>query len=178
MADTGCLLNFGSRQRDIDNVGSGQFDLIFDVLGSHVLDSVQQFNLSYTSFSQEVPNLHGVSRNGNVNGEVTVDESHLVCETTCHADDHVFNVRANGSDACKLLAAGKPQVDLHISLFDGLCAFLQFFHLGDSSAFHHNMFEVALQGAERPGNLDLSGIDFDLDCEKTRQMTGTTSTVS
>merc|ERR1719420_81211 len=46
--------------------------------------------------------------NGDVDGEMSVDQSHLEAEALSDADDHVANVRFKRVDSARLLVAAKP----------------------------------------------------------------------
>lgn len=53
--------------------------------------------------NEVVADLHGLSGDGNVDGEMGVTEAHLVQVALGHTRDHVLHVRADGADARKLL---------------------------------------------------------------------------
>mmetsp|Transcript_27276 Transcript_27276/g.32258 ORF Transcript_27276/g.32258 Transcript_27276/m.32258 type:complete len:102 (+) Transcript_27276:296-601(+) len=63
-----------------------------------------------------------------INWEMRVHKSHLVEESLSDTNDHVLNVRANGTHAGKLFAVGEPEVDadlvsdfheVHVDVFEG-----------------------------------------------------------
>jgi hypothetical protein len=87
-----------------------------------------------------------------------VDESHLVEESSGDTNDHVFNVRAYGTDAGELLSGGKPTIDLDEFLFDLA------FRLGDDFALHRDVLEFACESTELSGNRNNTGFHFDRNC--------------
>jgi len=166
MTDISRLLDFGSRQGHRSDIDSCQFDLILCVIGSGVLDSRQQVNLSHTSLPQEISNFNSVSRNTDVDGKVTVNETHLVAESLLDTNNHVLDVGANSSDTCKLLTGCEPQVNLNNSLFHwrDVSFLVSSLFLGGETAFHHDVLEVTFKSSELSGDLDLTSLDLNFDC--------------
>ena len=71
-------------------------------------------------FTKEVTNfdLSTVLVDSDVDGEVSVHETHLVTITTSNTGNHVLNVRTDGSDDSNILVETEPQIN------DDLVAFL------------------------------------------------------
>ena len=78
-----------------------------------------------------------------------VDESHLVEEAAGDTDDHVVDVRADGTDAGELGTLGEPKVNADL--------------LADLLQVHVDVLEVA--GELTAGHLDgdATGLDLDID---------------
>lgn len=57
---------------------------------------------AHSLLSQEVPNLNNATRGRHVDGEVSVNEAHLVQVALGNPRDHVVDVRANGADGGEL----------------------------------------------------------------------------
>ena len=96
---------------------------------------------------------------------MTVHESHLVQESTCYTDDHIFNVRANGTDTCELFFRCEPNIDLNVILFDFVCVIVivtNTFHLRYGTAFHRNMLKIPFEGSEWTSHLDDTRFHFHL----------------
>jgi hypothetical protein len=55
-----------------------------------------------------------------VDGEMGINGSHLVEETLCDADDHVFDQRLDGSKAGVVLALAVPHYKLDLAAFGRL----------------------------------------------------------
>lgn len=150
-------MDFGGSEGNSYNIISRQFNLVLNIFRSDICDSLRKGNLSYTTFSQEVTDFNISSRFGNVDGEMRVNESHLVKESSGDTDNHVLNVRANGSDTGQLLTVGEPQVNLNVSLFDlilGLC---------DLAHFHRNVLEFTGERSELTGDGNNTGVNLDGD---------------
>jgi len=65
------------------------------------------------------PDLDGlfVVRDDDVDGEMCVDETHLVGETETNTLDHVLDLRSHGAEASDVLASSVP--DDELDLVDG-----------------------------------------------------------
>lgn len=164
MADTGCLLNLSSSQRNIGNIGSRKLDLILNIGGTDVFDSWKKLDLTDTTFTQKVSDLNILARKTDVDGEMGINESHLVKESTGDTDDHVLDVRADSTDTGELLTVSKPQVNLD-ELFLGVILGFSFnLGSGDNTAVHANVLEVTLEATKLSSDLDLTGLDLNLDC--------------
>mmetsp|Transcript_8133 Transcript_8133/g.17526 ORF Transcript_8133/g.17526 Transcript_8133/m.17526 type:complete len:201 (-) Transcript_8133:132-734(-) len=170
VSDVGCLLDFGSGKRNGKNINSGQFNLILGIFRSDVFNSLGQRNLSYTTFSQKVADFDISTASADVDGEMRVDESHLVKESSGDTNNHVLNVRADGANTCELFTVGEPQVNLDVVLFD-FFAFLSF-HLGNQAAFHGNVLEVTFELTELSDNIDDAGLDSDRNSFRNFDTTG------
>lgn len=149
LADVGGTLDLGGGEGDEGNVVATELDLVLDVSGSDVLDALGDFDLADALLSKEVTDLDGVAGEGDVDGEMRVDEAHLVEEAASDADDHVVDVRADGADAGELGTLGEPKVDADL--------------LADLLEVHVDVLEVA--GELTAGSLDgdASGLDLDID---------------
>ena len=84
-----------------------------------------------------------------------VDESHLVKEAAGDTDDHVVDVRADGTDASELGTLGEPKINADL--------------LADLLQVHVDVLEVA--GELTTGSLDgdATGLDLDIDCSLVRR---------
>lgn len=58
---------------------------------------------AHALLAEEVADLHRLSGDGHVDGEMGVTEAHLVQVTLGDTRDHVLHVRADGADARKLV---------------------------------------------------------------------------
>ena len=86
----------------------------------HDGDSFEHVNVTNSLFTKEVTDfdLGTVLVDGDVDGEVSVHETHLVTITTSNTGNHVLNVRTDGSDDSNILVETEPQIN------DDLVAFL------------------------------------------------------
>lgn len=149
LADVGGTLDLSGGEGDEGNVVTTELDLILDVGGTDVLDTLGDDDLADALLSEEVTDLDGVAAKGDVDGEMRVDESHLVEEAAGHTDDHVVDVRADSTDACELGTLGEPKVNADL--------------LADLLQVHVDVLEVA--GELTTGSLDgdATGLDLDID---------------
>lgn len=159
MTDTGCLLNLGSRQRHVGDIITRKLNLVLGSSTALVTDSVQKLDATDTLLSKEITNLHILTSQGNVDGEMGVHESHLVEESLRDTDEHVLNVRANGTDASELLTGGEPKIDADAL---GLNTFL----IGGSedTQVHVNVLEVTGKFTTWSLDVDNAGLDGDFNC--------------
>eukprot|EP00518_Triparma_eleuthera_P017681 CAMPEP_0197551518 /NCGR_PEP_ID=MMETSP1320-20131121/4851_1 /TAXON_ID=91990 /ORGANISM="Bolidomonas sp., Strain RCC2347" /LENGTH=200 /DNA_ID=CAMNT_0043112023 /DNA_START=37 /DNA_END=639 /DNA_ORIENTATION=- len=153
LPDVGGLLDLGGGEGDEGEVVAGELDLVLDGGGADVLDTLAKLDLADPLLSQKVADLDGAAGDGDVDGEVGVDEAHLVHEAAGDADEHVVNVGHDGPHAGELLPRGEPDVEA-----DGDLAVLTH----ELLQVHVNVLETLEEGA--PGALhgDLTGLDLNL----------------
>jgi len=139
----------GSRLRDVLEVDTSDDDLVLNVSGTGDGAALEHGHLADLALSQEVTDLDSVSSLGllvligdsQVDGEVVVDETHLVGVSLGDSDDHVLDVGHNSAHAGQLLLSSPPNLDLKATLTD----------LGD----------IQLQVLEALGQLSLGTSDSD-----------------
>lgn len=110
----------GGRLRDSLDIDTLDDDLVLDVGGAENGASSEHWDLADLALSQEVTDLDSVSElgllvlvgDGQVDGEVVVDETHLVGVSLGHSHDHVLDVRHNGANASELLLVSPPNLHL------------------------------------------------------------------
>lgn len=90
--------------------------------GVDARDALTHDHPSDDLLSEEVSDLHdGVLLAGDhVDGKMSVNSSHLVQVALGHADDHVVNVGADGTDGGELLANAEPLLHTQLVLADHL----------------------------------------------------------
>ena len=97
----GGLLDLGAGQRHLGDVNAGELDLILDVVGTGVLNTVEEVDSSHSLLTQKVADLHSLlaagGNVGHVDGKVSIAESHLVLVALGHASEHVVDVGRHGS---------------------------------------------------------------------------------
>jgi len=102
-----------SRPRNQLNIISGNHKLVFH--GRRPLDghASEHSDNADPLLSQEVADLHDLATtfDVDVDGEVGVDEAHLVFEALGHAFNHVGDVRSGGADCGELLAGPEGLLD-------------------------------------------------------------------
>lgn len=95
------MSDLGAGQGDLGDVNTGDFDLVLDIVGSDVGDAVQKGDTSHLLLTQEVADLNDVLAvvldAGHVDRKVGIAEAHLVLEALGDTNDHVLDVRADGS---------------------------------------------------------------------------------
>lgn len=163
-ANVGSLLDLCTRERHHGNVIANETNFILDIGTSNVFDSRQKLDLADTLFSQKVSNLDCISRQCNIDWEMRIDKAHLVDEPLSDTGNHVINVRADGSDASKLFASSKPEINLNSI---SLVSFFVF--VFNNSAVHGNVLEVAFKSAAGSSHFDFTSIALDFDCESRRR---------
>lgn len=152
-------MNLGCAKTDLGNIDSGEFDLILDIGSSGVSDSFQKLNLTDSTFSQEITDLDGLANSGDIDGEMAVNEAHLVAESTLDTSDHVQDVTAHSSHTRELLAVSEPQVELDQAL--GLPSF--FIRLAVAKVqVHVDVLEASCQGSLLSCDGDSTRLDLDL----------------
>ena len=110
LPDVGSLLNLGGGKGDQSEVVTTELNLVLDVVGAHVIDSVAKLDFTDTLLSKEVADFHDLSGDGYIDGEMGVDEAHLVDEATGDSNNHVVDVGHDGPNASELLLGGEPEV--------------------------------------------------------------------
>ena len=90
-----------------------QNDLILLGLGLGDSHSLQHVDVAHSLLTEEVTNLHLLSLlvDGNVDGEVSVHEAHLVAVSVGDSGHHVLDVAADRAHHSNVLVKSEPQVD-------------------------------------------------------------------
>jgi len=148
----GGLLDVGSRLGDISQVVTGQDDLILLVLGDNDLDTLQHGDLEENLLTNKVTDLNRllIISNNDVDGEMGIDETHLVLVTLGDTNDHVVDQRADGAEASNVLALAVPDSETETGRVE-------------LDNIHVNMTEVLGQGTTGTSNGDDTGLDINLD---------------
>ncbi len=150
VTNVGGLLDLRGGETNVGDVVPAQLNLILHFRISNVSDALQKLHLTHPLLPAEVTNFDDVAGKGNVDGEVAVNEAHLVDEAFGDAHEHVIDVRADRPDACQLLAVGEPQVDANA--------------LGaDAAEVHVDVLEIAGKSAAFSRDGDDASLDVDLD---------------
>jgi hypothetical protein len=101
--DASRLGDLGARQRHLVDVNAGDLDLILNIIGSLVGDTLKKCDSADGLLAQKVADLDdigvggGVLGAGNIDGEMGITESHLVLEALGDTSDHVLDVRAHSA---------------------------------------------------------------------------------
>ena len=105
-----------TRNRHGLDVVSLKDDLILLSLGLGDRHAFLHMDVAHTLLTKEVTDLHlgTVLVDGNVDGEVSVHETHLVAVSVSHTGDHVADVRANRSDHRDVLVQSEPEIHEHL----------------------------------------------------------------
>ena len=105
-----------TRNRHGLDVVSLKDDLILLGLGLGDRHAFLHVDVAHTLLAKEVTDLHlgTVLVDGNVDGEVSVHETHLVAVSVSHTGDHVADVRANRSDHRNVLVQSEPEIHVHL----------------------------------------------------------------
>lgn len=120
------LMDRGSGLGNRLDVDTTDDDLILNVGGTEDSAALEHGDLTDLTLSKEVTNLNSVSELGllvlvgdsQVDGEMVVDETHLVGVTLGDSDDHVADVRNDGANASQLLLGSPPHFHLKAALTD------------------------------------------------------------
>ena len=104
------LSDFSRGERDVLVVNAFDDELVLDVGGEGDGAAGEEVDLLDLFSADEVLDLDGtlVLGDGGVDGEMGVDQSHLVLETLSDPDDHVSDVGGAGLNATLLLVAAEP----------------------------------------------------------------------
>jgi len=149
--DGGGLLDVGSGLGDVAEIVTDQGDLILLLLGVEDGDTLQHRDLHDDLLTQEVADLDGllIIGNNDVDGEMGVDEAHLVLVTLGDTNDHVVNQGADGAEASNVLALAVPDNEAETSgiQLDNL---------------HLNVTEVLVEGTAGSLDGDVTSLDLDL----------------
>ena len=155
VADVSGLLDLGTSKGNKGDVISTELNLILCVSRPNVLDTLKKLDLTDPLFSEEVANFNSVTGEGNIDGEMRVDETHLVQEPLGDTHHHVINVGAHRAHTSELLTVGEPQVNTNVLL-------------SNLSEVHVNVLEVTGQCAAGSSDLNKSGVDLNLNCKRNR----------
>lgn len=151
MSNIGGLLDLCASHGNHSNVISDKLNLILDISGSYVGNSLRKWNLTYTTLSQEVTDLNVVSVTGNIDGEMRVYKTHLVDESSGNSNHHVINVRDSGTYACKLLTGSEPKINTNVLSSDNL-------------EVHIHVLEITGESSTGSSYGDNAGFDNNLNC--------------
>lgn len=131
-----------------------------DILGLPDGDTLEHGNVADNLLAEEVTDLNrvGLVVDDDVDGEMGVDETHLVSETVLNTLDHVLDLGSDRAQASNVLAASVPdnQADLLDLVGRVGCRC-------DRTNRHGNVLGRLLEGAARSGNGDDTGLDSDGD---------------
>jgi len=118
-----------------------QHKLILNVVGAVDLCVFKHGNVAHPLLPEEVTDLQrlAIIRDGGVDGEMGVHETHGVTETLGDTSHHVVHVAEHGANGREALGAPKPQLDLQ-ELRILLCGFFE-------EHVHTNVSEALRQGA-------------------------------
>ena len=113
-SDEAGLVDLRGASADVLNVVTLQDELILDGLVLGDGDALQHLHDSHPLLAQEVSDLDRLSRvlDGDVDGEVSVNETHGVPESSGDAEEHVVDVRDDSSRSREPLARSVPHLDL------------------------------------------------------------------
>lgn len=149
------MVDHSSGLGDLLDVVTGEDDLILDLGGAVDLDAGEHLDDTLELLTKEVVDvdLLLVLRDEAVDGEMRIDETHLVLVAVGDASDHVLDVSGDGADGGDGLAGSEPhlKVDLFVLGADKV-------HVDVA-----DVLEAADEGATGAGDLDLTGADLDGD---------------
>ena len=110
--DLGDVVDHGSRLRDSIDIVASENDLILDLLRAVDGDTREHLDNTNELLTKEVvdADLGLVVADTTVDGEVSVDETHLVLVALGNTDDHVLQMTSNSTNAGNGLASSKPHL--------------------------------------------------------------------
>lgn len=173
-------MDVSSRLRDEVDVVSGDDDLVLLSLRFLNGNTFKHLDVSDTLLSQEVtieserrvsfnretskrrrinvPDLDGllVVGDDDVDGEMGVDETHLVGETESNTLDHVLDLGSDGAKASNVLASSVP--DDKLDLVDGGKSLLRG---SDDTHRHVDMLSVLLEGGKGSKKENWDNVDYE-----------------
>lgn len=173
-------MDVSSRLRDEVDVVSGDDDLVLLSLRFLNGNTFKHLDVSDTLLSQEVtieserrvsfnretskrrrinvPDLDGllVVGDDNVDGEMGVDETHLVGETESNTLDHVLDLGSDGAKASNVLASSVP--DDKLDLVDGGKSLLRG---SDDTHRHVDMLSVLMEKRRGSKKENWDNVDYD-----------------
>lgn len=152
VSDSAGLLDVSTSLRDVLNGVTNNGDLVLLVGGDLGGAALVDGDLSDLLLSQEVSDLDNgtVLDEVDVDGEMGVDVSHLVLETSGDTDDHVVDEGLDGSQSSDVLSVTIEDGDLDLLIRD----------LGEGNV---DVREVLLKGTSGAGDGDSSGLDVNGD---------------
>ena len=113
VSDEHRLVDLGGRGGHSLNIVTLEDDLVLLGIGLDDSHSLEHVDVTHSLLTEEVTNLDllSVLVDGDVDGEVSVHESHLVAVTTGNSGDHVADVGADGADHSDVLVETEPHVN-------------------------------------------------------------------
>lgn len=149
------MVDHSRRLGNLLNVIPGEDDLILDLGGTVDLDAGEHLDDTLELLTKEVVDvdLLLVFRDEAVDGEMRIDETHLVLITVGDTGDHVLDVSGDGADRGDGLAGSEPhlEVDLFVLATDEV-------HVEVA-----DVLEAADEGATGALDRNLSGADLNGD---------------
>jgi len=114
--DLGDVVDHGSRLRDGVDIIASQDDLILLLLRTINSDARKHLHNTDELLAKEVVDLDLllVLADTAVDGEVSVNETHLVLVALGDTDDHVLHVTGNSADAGNSLASSEPHLEHNV----------------------------------------------------------------
>jgi hypothetical protein len=158
-ADLADLANLGTWKRDVLVINAFKDELVLKVGVELHCGTGEKLNFLDLFSSEEVLdfNRFAILRDGYVDGEVSVHESHLVSISIDGTVDHVADEWLKGWDGAALLCATEPHLDVQIKTLSLLGLLLLNAHL------NWHVFEALGDLTSGTLDLDLSGLDCDSD---------------
>jgi len=144
------LLNVGSSLGDAVDVVSGENNLVLDLLCSGNGHTLEHWDPANNKLAEIVSDLHVLSLlviKSDLDGEMGIDESHLVLKAPGNTSDEVLDVADHSADTGDLLAGTKP--DTHSD------------RLGGSLNLKVQVAEVALEGPAGSSHSHNTRLDLD-----------------
>ena len=139
------------------NIVTRENDLILRVLGALELDTLGDGDGTNDLLTDEVADLESLTLLSNGDGEVIVDELHLVEEALGDTNEHVADVSDDGADSSEVSTVAEP----HLSA-DGLA-------LVDLLELDLQVVEVLGKRAAGTGDSNGTTSKLDLDCKDDRE---------
>jgi len=111
--DLGDVVDHSSRLGDSVDVVASEDDLILDLLRAVDLDTREHLDNTDELLTKEVvdADLGLVITDTTVDGEVSIDETHLVLVALSDTDDHVLDVTGDSADAGNSLTSSEPHLE-------------------------------------------------------------------
>ena len=111
--DLGDVVDHGSRLRDSIDIVASENDLILDRLRAVDGDTREHLDNTNELLTKEVvdADLGLVVADTTVDGEVSVDETHLVLVALGDTDDHVLDMTGDSADAGNGLTSSEPHLE-------------------------------------------------------------------
>ena len=117
---------------------------------------IVQLNLSCHFLTEEVTDLHGFAGvfDGDIDGEMCINEPHLIAISKLHAHHHVVDMAGDGTNFRHLFSGAKPLSNCHT--FSLLLCREKYLDLA--------MMEIAFHASQRSRNLNVSTVNLHTHC--------------